>query len=152
MIFMKLFFKNFLNFLRNVRIVDNITKFYCKIVQCCLVLNKIFENIISILQFSNFKKLVKVHGVTSRKNWVKFWKFFFEIWENFFEICTTVYKAGFSKPDDLYNLVTKIIPRVICLMLTVTILLTSLLFLIIIISVRNIKMHQYSREIIQILI
>ena len=56
MIFIKLFFKNFLNFLRNVRLVDNITKFYYKIVECCLVLKKIFEKIISILQFSNFEK------------------------------------------------------------------------------------------------
>ena len=38
-------------------------------------------------------------------------KIFFEIWENFFEYCTTVYKAGFSKLDDLYNLVTKIITK-----------------------------------------
>ena len=56
MIFIKLFFKNFLNFLRNVRLVDNITKFYYKIVECCLVLKKNFEKIISILQFSNFEK------------------------------------------------------------------------------------------------
>ena len=40
-----------------------------------------------------------------------FWKNFFEIWEKFFEICTTVYKAGLSKLDDLYNLVTKIITK-----------------------------------------
>ena len=58
MIFIKLFFelKNFLNFLRCVRFVDNITNFYYKIVECCLVLKQIFEKIISILQFSNFEK------------------------------------------------------------------------------------------------
>ena len=56
MIFIKLFLKNFLNFLRNVRLVDNITNFYYKIVECYLVLEKIFEKIISILQFSNFEK------------------------------------------------------------------------------------------------
>ena len=59
MIFIKLFFKNFLNFWRNVRLVDNITNFYYKIVECCLVLKKIFEKIISILQFSNFEKKVE---------------------------------------------------------------------------------------------
>ena len=36
-----------------------------------------------------------------------FWKNFFEICENFFENCTTVYKAGLSKVEHLYNLVTK---------------------------------------------
>ena len=56
MIFIKLFLKNFLNFLRYVRLVDNITNFYYKIVECYLVLKKIFEKIISILQFSNFEK------------------------------------------------------------------------------------------------
>ena len=56
MIFIKLFLKNFLNFLRNVRLVDNITNFYYKIVECCPVLKKNFEKIISILQFSNFEK------------------------------------------------------------------------------------------------
>ena len=56
MIFIKLFFENFLNFLRCIRFVDNITKFYYKIVECCLVLKKIFEKIIPILQFSNFEK------------------------------------------------------------------------------------------------
>ena len=56
MIFVKLFLKNFLNFLRNVRLVDNITNFYYKIVECCTVLKKIFEKIISILQFSKFEK------------------------------------------------------------------------------------------------
>ena len=40
-----------------------------------------------------------------------FWKNFFEIWENFFENCTTVYKAGFSKVGDLYNLMSKIITK-----------------------------------------
>ena len=28
-------------------------------------------------------------------------------WKNFFENCTTCIKAGLSKLDDLYNLVTK---------------------------------------------
>ena len=42
MIFIKLFLKNFLNFLRNVRLVDDITNFYNKIVECCLVLKKNF--------------------------------------------------------------------------------------------------------------
>ena len=56
MIFIKLFFKNFLNFLRCVRLVDNITNSYHRIVECCLVLKKIFEKITSILQFSNFEK------------------------------------------------------------------------------------------------
>ena len=56
MIFIELFFLNFLNFLRCVRFVNNITNFYYKIVECCLVLKKIFEKIISILQFSNFEK------------------------------------------------------------------------------------------------
>ena len=32
-------------------------------------------------------------------------------WKIFFENCTTVYKASFSKLDDLYNLVTKIITK-----------------------------------------
>ena len=40
-----------------------------------------------------------------------FWKNFFEICEIFFENRTTVYKADFSKLDDLYNLVTKIITK-----------------------------------------
>ena len=40
-----------------------------------------------------------------------FWKNFFEIWENFLKNCTTVYKAGLSKLDDLYNLVTKLITK-----------------------------------------
>ena len=44
-----------------------------------------------------------------------FWKNFFEICENFFENCTTVYKAGLSKLDDLYNLVTKIITKYLVL-------------------------------------
>ena len=44
-----------------------------------------------------------------------FWKKFFKICENFFENCTTVYKAGFSKLDDLYNLVTKIITKYLVL-------------------------------------
>ena len=50
------FFKKFLQFLRNVRLVDNITNFYYKILEYCLVLKKIFEKIILILQFSNFEK------------------------------------------------------------------------------------------------
>ena len=53
MIFIKLFLKNFL---RNVRLMDNIINFYYKIVECYLVLNKIFEKMISILQFSNLEK------------------------------------------------------------------------------------------------
>ena len=56
MIFIKFFLKNFSNFLRNVRLVDNITNFYYKIVECCLVLKKFLKKIISILQFSNFEK------------------------------------------------------------------------------------------------
>ena len=48
MIFIKLFFKNLFEFLRNVRFVDNITNFYYKIIECCLVLKKNFEKIISI--------------------------------------------------------------------------------------------------------
>ena len=56
MIFIKPFLKIFLNFLKCVRYVDNITKFYYKIIECCLVLKKNFEKIISILQFSNFEK------------------------------------------------------------------------------------------------
>ena len=54
MIFIKLFLKNFLNFLRNVRLVDNITKFYYKIVECCLVLKKLYR-------FCNFQILKKVN-------------------------------------------------------------------------------------------
>ena len=50
MIFIKLYFKNFLNFLRYVRFVDNITNSYYKIVECCLILKKIFEKSISILK------------------------------------------------------------------------------------------------------
>ena len=45
------FFKDFLNFLRNVRLMDNITKFYYKIVECCLVLKKIFEKIVDFTIF-----------------------------------------------------------------------------------------------------
>ena len=56
MIFYKTFFKKYLNFLRNVRLVDNITNFFYKIVECCLFLKKFFEKITSILQFSNFEK------------------------------------------------------------------------------------------------
>ena len=56
MIFIKIFFLKYLNFLRCVRLVDNITNSYYKIVECCLVLKKNFEKIISILQFSNFEK------------------------------------------------------------------------------------------------
>ena len=59
MIFIKLFLKIFLNFLRSVRLVNNITNFYYKIVECCLVLKKNFEKIILILQFSNFEKSCK---------------------------------------------------------------------------------------------
>ena len=57
MIFIKLFFKNFLNFLRNVRLVDNITNFYYKIVECCLVLKKILKK---LYRFCNFQILKKV--------------------------------------------------------------------------------------------
>ena len=53
MIFIKLFYKKFLNFLRNVRLVDNITNFYYKIVECCLVLKKLYR-------FCNFQILKKV--------------------------------------------------------------------------------------------
>ena len=45
MIFIKLFFKSFLNFLRYVRFVDNITKFYYKIVECYLVLKKTLKKL-----------------------------------------------------------------------------------------------------------
>ena len=62
MIFIKLFFKNFLNFLRNVRLVDNITNFYYKIVECCLVLKKNFEK---LYRFCNFQILKKV----GEKSW-----------------------------------------------------------------------------------
>ena len=51
MIFIKPFLKNFLNFLRNVRLMDNITNFYLKIVECCLVLKKILKK---LYQFCNF--------------------------------------------------------------------------------------------------
>ena len=57
MIFIKLFFKKFLNFLRNVRLVDNITNFYYKIVKCCLVLKKLLKK---LYQFCNFQILKKV--------------------------------------------------------------------------------------------
>ena len=57
MIFIKLFLKNFLNFLRNVRLVDNITNFYYKIVECCLVLKKILKK---LYRFCNFRILKKV--------------------------------------------------------------------------------------------
>ena len=63
MIFIKLFFKNFLNFLRCVRLVDNITKFYYKIVECCLVLKKNFEK---LYRFCNFQILKKVFGMSWR--------------------------------------------------------------------------------------
>ena len=59
MIFIKLSFKNFLNFLRCVRLVDNITNFYYKIVEYCLVLKKKFlKKLYRILQFSNFEKSI----------------------------------------------------------------------------------------------
>ena len=68
MIFIKPFLKNFLNFLRNVRLLDNITNFYYEIVQCYLVLNKIFEKNHIDFAISKFlKKLVKVGGVTFPK-------------------------------------------------------------------------------------
>ena len=53
MIFIKLFLKNFL---RNVRLVDNITNFYYKIVECCLVLKKFLKK---LYQFCNFQILKK---------------------------------------------------------------------------------------------
>ena len=56
MILIKLFLKKFLNFLRNVRLVDNITNFYYKIVECCLVL-KIFLK--KLYRFCNFQILKK---------------------------------------------------------------------------------------------
>ena len=62
MIFIKLFFKNFLNFLRNVRLMDNITNFYYKIVECCLVLKKILKK---LYRFCNFQILKKV----DEKSW-----------------------------------------------------------------------------------
>ena len=40
---------------------------------------KNFEKIISILQFSNFKKILKVGDGTCPKKWVKFWKHFGKI-------------------------------------------------------------------------
>ena len=67
MIFIKLFLKNFLNFLRNVRFMDNITNFYYKIVKCCLVLKKNFLK--KLYQFYNFQILkmqLKVHDITPR--------------------------------------------------------------------------------------
>ena len=57
MIFIKLFLKKFLKFLRNVRLMDNITNFYYKIVEYCLVLKKIFEK---LYRFCNFQILKKV--------------------------------------------------------------------------------------------
>ena len=57
MIFIKLFFKKFLIFLRNARLVDNITNFYYKIVECCLVLKKNFKK---LYRFCNFQILKKV--------------------------------------------------------------------------------------------
>ena len=42
-----------------------------------------------LYRFSNFqilKKLVKVHGVTFPKKWVKFWKFFGKIFLKFVKI------------------------------------------------------------------
>ena len=40
-----------------------------------------------------------------------FWKNFFEIRENFLENFTTVYKAGYSKLEDLENLITKCVTK-----------------------------------------
>ena len=57
MIFIKLFLKNFLNFLRNARLVDNITNFYYKVVEYCLVLKKFLKK---LYQFYNFQILKKV--------------------------------------------------------------------------------------------
>ena len=62
MIFTKLFLKNFLNFLRCVRLVDNITNFYYKIVECCLVFEKFLKK---LHQFCNFQLLKKI----SKSSW-----------------------------------------------------------------------------------
>ena len=56
MVFIKLFFKIFLNFLRYVRLVDNITNFYYKIVECCLVLKKNLKKLYRFCNLQIFKK------------------------------------------------------------------------------------------------
>ena len=56
------FFKNFLNFLTCVRLVDDITNFYYKIVECCLVLKEILKK---LYRFCNFQILKKV----GEKSW-----------------------------------------------------------------------------------
>ena len=81
MIFIKLFLNIFLNFLRNVRLVDNITNFYFKIVEFCLNLKKIFEKIISILQFSIFEKNSLKFMASHFDN---FWENLGNFWEKFF--------------------------------------------------------------------
>ena len=101
--------------MRNVRLVDNITKFYYKIVECCLVFKKFFEKITSILQFSTFEKnCLNVMNYISKKKCFQFEKliYFLDLtlfiaikpsknlgiffW-NVFKHCTTIYKAGLSK-------------------------------------------------------
>ena len=59
MIFIKFFLKNFLNFLRNVRLMDNITNFYYKIVECCLFLKKILKKLYRFCNFQILKKVVE---------------------------------------------------------------------------------------------
>ena len=50
-------------------------KFYYKIVECCLVLKKIFEKITSILQFSTFEKnCLNVMNYISKKKCFQFEK------------------------------------------------------------------------------
>ena len=56
MILIKLFFKNFL---RYVRFADNITNFYYKIVKCCLVLKKILKKLYRFCNFQFLKKVVE---------------------------------------------------------------------------------------------
>ena len=69
---------------------------------------KFWKSYIDFAIFKFWKKLVKVSDSTFHKKWVKFWKFFGKI---FFEKNTTVYKAAYSKLDDLYNLVTKYVTK-----------------------------------------
>ena len=59
MIFIKLFLKNFLNFLRCVKFVGNIINFYHKIVECCLVLKKILKKLYRFCNFQILKKVVE---------------------------------------------------------------------------------------------
>ena len=90
--------------MRNVKLVDNITNFYYKIVECCIFLKKLYR-------FCNFQILKKVGESSWHHTSIIFGKVFEIFGKNFFEICTTVYKAGFSKLDDLYNLVSKYITK-----------------------------------------